>query len=357
MARTYLGDGTRSQLLAKALRGGGYHAGGKIFPSATDPNYQALATWAAQDTPFALQSSEGQAFFQNNVQPKLVSRGCYLEACHSLVNFNFYKPLAGTDGLLGTRAQLHDYLQARFMLGLESRDPAEGRLIRKNIVGGIPHKGGPLVGTIDDCALSVAQVRADPARRWFAETNMGCILATWHRLERTLAVETGQLDGNPGAVGVFVTRPSNPDRHIDFDTYRPGADLRTLGFSLDAQGRVTGLAAAPTSLLGGCGVTPGAADVRRPSISPDGLRVVFAMRSSAAEGLDLWQVNFDGTACARMGLPGGTDSAGTPIHHFDPMHAPGGTFVFASTRGIDSHVDPARRYASRTPKWFLPKNI
>ncbi|HTM18922.1 MAG TPA: hypothetical protein VL172_00375, partial [Kofleriaceae bacterium] len=358
MARTYSGADGRGQLTEKPLVGGAYHDGGKLFPSVQDPAYVAIRDWSAADPPFELGAGEGERFFRSNVQPVLAGRGCYLEACHSLVNFNFYKPLAGTDGLFGTRVSLHNYLQARFMLGIESPRPASGRLLAKNLIttdGGITHRGGPVLGSNAGCALDEAAVRADPTRRWFEEASPACIVDVWHRLERTVAVENGELTPDPGVLGVFVRRPANPDRHIDFATYRPGADLLRMELTVDAGGRITGLAGPPTSLLGSCAVAPGAADVRRPDIRGDGSRVVFAMRTSESEGLDLWQVDLDGSNCQRLGLPR-ADGDGNPVHNFDPAYAPNGAIVFASTMGDDAAEDPARRGPSRTPKYLLPNS-
>ena len=359
MARTYSGAGGHGQLTQKALAGASYHTGDTVFPSVEDPRYRAIRDWSAVDAPFPLQTYEGSAFFEANVQPLLIARGCYLEGCHSLSNFNFYKPLAGTDGNYGTRVSLHNYLQARFMLGLESQNPLQGRLIKKNLVpdaGGMLHRGGPLLAPIGRCDLELDLVRADPQRRWRDEVSAGCIIATWHRLEREIAVEAGQLSAQPGAVGVFVRRPANPDRLIDFDTYRPGADLLRLNLALDSDGKVVGPAAEPTSLLGGCGIDVAAADVRRPDINGDGTEVVFAMRTAASEGLDIWTVGIDGSGCQRLGLDRGQDASGTSIHHFDPVFAPGGVYLFASTRGNEDLADPIRRQPSRTPKFFLPNS-
>ncbi len=359
MSRTYSGQGGRGQLSEKALEGASYHTGGKLFSSVNDPDYLAIVEWSAADTPFELQNHEGSTFFNYNVQPILVARGCYLEACHSLSNFNFYKPLAGTEGLYGTRVKLHNYLSARFMLGIESEDATQGRLLKKNLMaraGGMTHRGGPLLEPLGTCNANVDAMRADPTRAWFEELSAGCVLDAWHKLEREIAIESGQMSEDPGAIGVFVRRPANADRHIDFDTYRPGADLLRLDLTLDGGGRVTGTAAEPVSLLAACGVDVASADVRRPDISPDGTEVLFAMRTSAGEGLDVWRVGTDGLVCERLGLPLGEDAAGTPLHHFDPIYAPGGVFLFASTMGDPEHADPDRRYPSRTPKWFLPNS-
>jgi len=357
MARTYSGEGGHGQLTQKALAGGSYHLGGRLFDSVDDPGYKAIRDWSKSDPPFALQTYEGATFFRANVQPMLVARGCYLEACHSLSNFNFYKPLAGTDGLYGTRVQVHNYLQARFLLGLESRDATQGRMLKKTLtpsVDGMLHRGGPLLAPLGNCELEVEEIRADPTRHWFEETSPGCLLHAWHQLERKIAIDAGQLNESPGSVGVFVRRPPNSDRHIDFDNYRPGADLLRLDLVLDKAGKVTGLAGEPTSLLGNCGVKVQDADVRRPDINPKGTEVIFAMRTSMGEGLDIWRVKIDGSDCARIGLEGGTDAVGTPLHHFDPAYAPGGVLLFASSMGDVNHADPERRYPSRTPKWFLP---
>lgn len=357
MARTWIGPGGRSPLTEKPLSGTPFHAGGKLFASQGDGHYQTMRSWAAIEEPLRLTTSEGEGFFRANVQPVLLRRGCYLEACHSLVNFNFYKPLPGADGLFGTRAMLHNYLQARFMLGLESPDPKQGRLLKKNLFrssGGIPHRGGSLLDPVDPCPLDPGAVRADPSRPWFEEATPGCVIATWHRLERTIAIENGQLGAAPGAVGVFVRRPPDPGRLLDFDSYRPGADLLRLDLARDAQGRLTGLAQPPASLLAGCGVPVAVADVRRPDISGDGAEVIFAMRASASEGLDLWRVGIDGAGCRRLGLAAGSDAGGTPVHHFDPVFGPGGLLVFASTRADADHPDAAHGYSSRTPRWFLP---
>jgi len=359
MARTYSGEGGRGQLTLKALEGASYHTGGTVFESVNDQDYQKLKTWSEHDPPFQLQTYEGSTFFNNNVQPVLVARGCYFEACHSLSNFNFYKPLAGTDGLYGTRVHLHNYLQARFMLGLESREPRSGRLIKKNLMskaGGMPHRGGPILIPMGECDLTVDQVRNDPTRHWFEEVSAGCILDVWHRLEREIAVEKGQLTADPGSVGVFVRRPKNPDRLIDFATYRPGADLLRMDLATDSNGRLTGLAGDPVSLLTNCGIDVAAADVRRPDIKGDGSQVVFAMRTSASEGLDLWEVNIDGSECQRVGLESTIDATGEPTHHFDPAYAPGGVYLFASTMGDPAHADPERQYSSRTLKYFLPNS-
>ena len=271
MARTYSGEGGRGQLTEKPLAGGAYHYGGKLFESVQDPAYLAIRDWSEMDPPFELRAGEGEKFFRYNVQPVLAARGCYLEACHSLVNFNFYKPLAGTDGLFGTRlaAQLPaSAVHAR--PGQPGPDP--GPALAEEPVppeGGITHRGGPLFGPLPDCTLDVDTIRADPTRRWFEETAPGCIVDTWFRLERKIAVETVEVLPAPGTVGVFVRRPANPDRHR-LRHLSSGRRSHAHGPRRGRHGALTGLAGTPTSLLGSCGVNVADADVRRPDINGDG---------------------------------------------------------------------------------------
>ncbi len=361
MARTFIGSNGRGQLSEKPLRGGGYHAGGKPWDSVENEQYQRVRNWQQLDSPYALPTPEGELFFRYNVHPLLVARGCFAEACHGPAASNAYQPMPGTDGIFGPRALLHNYLATRYMLGLQSRDATQGRLLEKNITtrqGGIPHKGGALLAPRPDeeCEVDLDEVEADPTRRWFEELGAACVVSTWHALERRIAVAQDELSPFPGILGVFVRRPPNPDRHIDFDTYRPGADLLRLDFVHDVDGRIVGLSETPTSLLTNCGVNIADADVRRPDIMEGGSRVVWAMRTSADEGLDLWVVDIDGTNCHRLDIPDGDTHGGMLIHHFDPTWLPNGDIAFASTRGVEDHPASEHRLPSRTPRFFLPNS-
>jgi hypothetical protein len=79
-------------------------------------------------------------------------------------------------------------------------------------------------------------------------------------------------------------------------------------------------------------------------VSWDGTRIAFEARSSAAEPLAVYEMNADGSACARHpGIENTPPSDnGLLVHNFDPTYAPpeGGfsRIVFASTRG---NLNPA----------------
>jgi len=87
-----------------------------------------------------------------------------------------------------------------------------------------------------------------------------------------------------------------------------------------------------------------------------GSRVVWAMRTAADEGFDLWVVDIDGENCNRLDIPDGDTHGGMLIHHFDPTWLPNGDIAFASTRGLDNHPAMDHRLPSRTPRFFLPNS-
>src|SRR5262249_44274379 len=76
--------------------------------------------------------------------------------------------------------------------------------------------------------------------------------------------------------------------------------------------------------------------------SYDGGKLVFAVRQGAGGGLDLWQLTIGG-ACQQLTNDAGRLQNGVRVHNFDPVYAPDGSIVFASTRS-----------GTRTPKRLLP---
>ncbi|HEX2549993.1 MAG TPA: hypothetical protein VHK64_00240, partial [Nocardioidaceae bacterium] len=69
-----------------------------------------------------------------------------------------------------------------------------------------------------------------------------------------------------------------------------------------------------------------------PEWSYDGRSVVFAARVGAASGLDLWLLDVAGGTCRRLTSDNGRMINGLRVHNFDPVFAPDGSVVFASTR-------------------------
>ena len=363
-----------SELLRRPLAlnaGGVYHEGGDIFQDVQDPDYRKLLAWAqevAKSSPQLLAFGEADAglrFFANRVQPVLVRKGCMLMNCHSPAMFHDLRLRVGSQGFFSEVATRRNYEMSRALLALDSEDPAQSRLIAKNLcpsnVGGqgIVHRGGALFEDFDSCAD--AQKRAAPERCTGLDADGGdlnnvpayCVLRRWHEIERDALVAQAALPARatPSKV-VFVLRPPGAPGLADFDTWKPGADLMLASAADSGDGHLE--LGAMQSLLAGCGL-PGAIDVRGPAVSWDGAHIAFAARVSADKPLRLYSMRSDGSECAQLRElnPAADEQDGILLHDFDPSYAPDGRLVFASTRGNiagDSEV----RGPSRTPAALTP---
>jgi hypothetical protein len=350
----------QSEILLRPLApeaGGVSHTGGTFFPSRDDPTWKAWRAWAlaVQADPIAMQiKTEGQKFFEANVMPKMLQRGCALEGCHSPNGFNDFRLRPGAQGFFAPLAMKRNYeATLKEFMALDTVDVSQSRAVKKNIFlsgRGITHRAGSLLEgpdpvdptapkiTIDTCPTPFDPARSDALPAF-------CVFAEWHRLER--ASRAGLV--SPMAVGdvlplAFVSRPPDPDSLLEFDTFRGGADLLVADATLGPQGAVVSVTNA-RSVLGSCtGLGSGTVDVRGPAWSPDGQKLVFAARPSATSGLDLWMLDRGtGGACRQLTTDNGRMEGPVKVHNFDPVYAPDGSIVFASTRS-----------GTLTLKTFLP---
>lgn len=360
------------------LRGGSFHEGGTIFESEEEADYVTMRTWAEgtlarnPDIARAAEVTEGLRFFSNRVQPVLVRKGCMFPNCHSTAMFHDLRLHGGSQGAFSSVATRRNYEMSRLLLALESDDPNQSRLVAKNLYtreavedgDGIAHRGGALLE--DFGSTSTGLQRATVGECDGVDADAGdlneipgyCVLARWHELERSLAIERGEVlpRERPVSAVVWVARPPSVGTPADFDTYRPGADLLSADATFDADGGVA--LGAPRSLLAACGLDSSTADVRGPATSWDAQRIAFSARSSSAEALHIYEMNSDGTACARLAdLAMATEvdaDTGILLHDFDPAYSADGRMVFASTRGnldcdgLDS-CGPTRTPASLQP--------
>lgn len=354
VAQEYLGpNAEQSELLRRPLspqQGGAYHEGGVMFSSTGDEGYQRLAAWANEHGP-AVTGTEDPAFlfFAHRVQPVLVKKGCMMIQCHSASMFHDYRLHGGSGGSFSLSATRQNYELSLNQMAVESADPAASRMVRKNLYRpevcgvagceapqGIAHRGGPLLE--DFGAARATPQLCDDANHDYDNGDLDqipayCVIYEWLKRERDLH-KLAPLSGI-----VYVRRPAGTvKRAQDFDVYAPGADLRRIDGAI-TDGVLGVTEGSDTSLTAGCGLDPATADIRRPQVSWDGTRVAFAARSSAAEPLAVYEMNADGSSCAKHpGINTTPRSAnGVLIHNFDPTYAPpdGGfsRIVFASTRG------------------------
>jgi hypothetical protein len=330
----------QSEILLRPLApqsGGVSHTGGIFFTSRSDPTWVMLQQWAldvqANNPNPPLTQSAGEQFFDANVMPKLLARGCALEGCHSPDGFNDFRLRSGAQGFFAPLALRRNYhaLLDEFM-ALDTVDVKQSRAVKKNIdprTAGIIHRAGPIF----EDAVSAT----DPCPQPFvAATNTRaiCVLAEWHRLERAAAASDVSPMATSGSTIplAFVSRPPNPDDLLHFDTYRGGADLKLADATVDATGTVTAVGNV-RSALGPCaGLSGQDVDVRGPEWSYDGTKLVFAARPGAGSGLDLWLLDVGGGTCRQLTSDAGRAVGTTRMHNFDPVFAPDGSLVFASTR-------------------------
>jgi hypothetical protein len=331
----------RSEILLRPLSvssGGINHTGGVFFQSRDDQTWQAWKAWATdvqgyvQTHPLTTGTqSAGRMFFEAHVMPKLVTRGCALEGCHSPDGFNDFRLRPGAQGFLSAGAldRNYDALLGEFM-ALDTPDVRQSRAVKKTITGGITHRAGALLE--DESVASTAPCPSpfdptDPAARAF------CILQEWHRLERVdRAASVSPMNTGDVLPLVFVSRPPNDDKLVEFDTYRGGADLKLADATMGAAGLVTTVGNVRSALTPCAGLAGVDADVRGPEWSYDGTKIVFAARPGAASGLDLWVLDLAANTCQQLTKDAGRLVNGVRVHNFDPVFAPDGSVVFASTR-------------------------
>ena len=347
-----------SELVRRPLapeQGGAYHEGGPIFTSPSDAAYVAIASWASQHGPPKIEHLEpGFEFFAHKVQPILVKKGCSMIQCHSTSMFHDYRLHGGSGGSFSLSATRRNYDLSLVQLTIESEDPAASRIVRKNLyrpevcgvagcdsAQGLLHRGGPLLEDFQGERATPKlcdDAKYDYDNGELDEIPAYCVILEWLRRERA------QRKITPMTGIVYVRRPAGSvTRAQDFDVYSPGADLRIIGANI-VDGAVTVDPGADRSVTAGCGLDPATADIRRPQVSWEGTRIAFAARGSAAEPLSVYEMNADGSGCAKHPGIDNTEPSknGLLIHNFDPTYAsPDGGFsriIFASTRGnLDPH--------------------
>ena len=369
-AQAFLSDPIdASQFLLRPLSpqaGGISHTGGIFFDSKSDSTWSNWRAWAelAGQAISTQVLSDGQHFFNQAVMPVFLQRGCALEGCHSPGAANDLKLRAGSGGFFAPFALRKNYESTREFLVPELADPRHSRIVKKPLVStseggiGLIHRGGPPLQSPGD-DLEPANCPSS----WTEASSAFCTLVEWHRRERVALIAKGEADelaaGQTFPFAVVI-RPPNADRLIDFGTFRSGADLQ-LGRMPIGASFATNPAGSTLegSVLGSCpGVGAGRdnIDVRGPEFDYGADKIVFAMRVGEADTLDLYEVSIAAPrTCTRL-TTGGAPQNGLPMHSLDPVYAPDGSLVFASTRGIAGGPTRSLKYLlPQTDLWRLPR--
>ncbi len=357
-----------SQLLKVPLAvgaGGRGHTGGDQFADSADTDYTEIKTWASSVGVLGFANGNPvKQFFQDNVEPLLLQRGCAFQGCHSPAAPNDFKLRSGTQNFFSAVALEKNYqlLRDEFM-AIEFPDARRSRAISKTIldddprvtgVAGIAHRGGPV---LESPGMGPADPAACPAVYNPAMSSAFCTMQEWVNRERAaLGAQVTPMNAGDPITIVYVERTAGTATagRLEFDTFVGGADLKaaTTQFTgADHQVQAADAGAA-ISLLAGCpGLTAGTADVQAPDVANDGTRVVFAARNSSADPLGVFMVNLDGSNCVRVTAQA-PDSNGIKVHNFDPAWAPdGNNIVFASTRGKAGATKSRKRFLPQSDLW------
>jgi len=338
-----------SQILRVPLAvaaGGRGHTGGDQFSGTDDPDYTAIQNWAMGVGVLDFANGDPvKQYFKDNVQPILIARGCSFEACHSPMATNDFKLRSGTQGFYSAVALEKNYelLKDDFM-AMEFSDARRSRALMKTVlandaritsVGGIAHRGGPVIETpgiaADPLGNPNPPTPTPPCTDVMAATTPFCIIQKWVTMVRAAdPANYSPMDANDQLPIVYVDRPAGQKAgRLEFDTFQGGADLRTVNIQFGTDfGRDYTVTGTPASLLTNCnlGASP---DIGRPDVKNDGDTVAFAGRASSTDTWHIYTVSISTKACSQVatGAPAGA-------HDFDPAWSPDGTYLaFASTRG------------------------
>ncbi len=331
----------QSEILLRPLAvaaGGVSHTGGTFFQSRTDSTWLSWEKWATEVQMAPLTygpKTAGQTFFEANVMPKLLVRGCDLEGCHSPDGFNDFRLRSGAYGFFAPAVLTRNYhALADDFMAFDTVDLFQSRAVKKNITadeGGTTHRAGPILEDQNVAATDPCPQPFDPT----TNTRAVCVFQAWQQVERQdRAAVVSPMNAGDTLPLVFVSRPPNADTLLQFDTYEGGADLKLADATLDAGGKVTAVGNVRSALTPCAGLAGQDVDVRGPEWSYDATKVVFAARPGAASGLDLWMLDVQAGTCTQLTSDAGRTIAGTTVrvHNFDPAFAPDDTIVFASTR-------------------------
>jgi hypothetical protein len=355
-----------SQLLRIPLAveaGGRGHTGGDQFSGLDDPDYKKFKDWATTVGKLDFAAGDpGRQFFADQVQPTLLQRGCLFQACHSPAASNDFKLRSGAIGFFSAIALEKNYeLLKNDFVALEFPDARRGRAIAKTIleddnrttsVGGIPHRGGPVLETSEGTPSDPAMCPSPYNAASMPPPTAFCTVQEWIRIERSALLTAGTVtdmaqDAPAQIVYVQRSQPATAGR-LEFDTFQGGADLRVADTQYNANGSLK-TTTGDHSILTNCGLG-GSPDVQAPDVANDGTRIAFAARASASDPLGVYIVDINGTTCQRL-TPAAPMSNGLNVHNFDPAWSPDGAYVvFASTRGQGTTG------ATKSRKRFLPQS-
>ena len=272
----------------------------EIFATLDDPDLKTFTQWVemeiAADPEQPQPLAEGaEQFFAHKVVPILSRKTCFGANCHGPMAFMDLRLDPGLPALAARFTGDIHRANRMAMLGKATRlvnlagDIEQSKQLLKNIPleqGGIVHKGGNNFFEKGDPDYEVL-------RRWLELESA--------EMSRRVGVP---LDGQSQGI-VFVRRPrATPERFFEDGEFLPGADL----IWQRGEEEINLTAALHPE---------GPADIRAPSVSYDARQVAFAMRRTAEEPFNIWELQLDSRRARQL-----TFSTEPGVHFLDPLYVP-----------------------------------
>ena len=245
----------QSEILLRPLSvpGGGInHTGGVFFQSRKDETWLKCGRAGPQDVQAnplpPEQKSMGRQFFEANVLPKLVTRGCALEGCHSPDGFNDFRLRPGAQGFLSPGALKRDYETTLLeFMALDSVDVRQSRVVKKTTVGGItaPRRRAARGRGREPrtCRARRRSPRATTRRCRTTPTNPAtarafCVLKEWHRIERMERASSvsAMAMGDDAAARLRLAPAQRRQPACSSTPIEGGADLKLADATMGADG-------------------------------------------------------------------------------------------------------------------------
>lgn len=346
-----------SSLLQKPLApgvGGVHHTGGVQFSDRESPSYQTIRDWVLHESGGGeghdyAELTDLQRQFASEVQPHLVRLQCMNASCHgAFAPFTGFKPPLVIDGdtVFSVDAIQANYKSARMHLDFGG-NLDKARLLRKVLPmegGGIAHRGG------NDIFFRNGQEAPMAIYAW----------AQAERLALMGSKEDPVLQGVVFVRGPIASSPAfehsrlvlGTDLYVlDLEAGDLEARLRTGSHDVFAPEHNEAALGTLRNLTGSIHGVP--ADIRDPAVNHDATRIAFAMRRSAQDAHNIYEIGVDGTGLRQLTFDAADLPGGGHMANVQPTYGPDGRIYFVSTRaGIlaDSHdvvdtdiwsVDPA----------------
>ena len=334
------------------VHSGTKHAGGDVFASPEEQDFQRLLQWVQMEVDAHPERSEpitheAERFFRDSVMPVLVKKNCFGANCHGILAFSDLRFDTGVNfgaDDYGAVIKGVSYDPGNRQAGLDRQSsiresmrrlPTTGggykgsdgilrrfsdemiRTNRRSAMGAVTGRGSNLVtlGDIEqskfllkNIPLSEGGILHKGGNNFFVSRDDPDFqtLVQWLKIEKEKAEKAIRSENKPLNSGIgevlgilFVRTDSrNRRRFFEVDTFLPGARLYVL--PLDPGERPDTAAGPALDLSAQMGLT-GREDLRSPALRYDARRVLFSMRRVEDDSFNIYEIALNDDLSYREG--------------------------------------------------------